>query len=109
VLINDAHEEGFGWSGDQGGMGDTGISGRVFFASLVNPGIFVQSRVLWALETCSSLRCGDLRAAGVVISQTEGHFLCWCKGGDMVYELQRFGLDMQASTFIVKYGLWSRG
>ena len=41
-----------------------------FFASLVNLRIFVRGRVLWALETCSSLRCDDLRPGGVVISQT---------------------------------------
>lgn len=40
-----------------------------FFASLVNQGIFARGRVPWALETCSSLRCGDLTAVEVVIPQ----------------------------------------
>ena len=54
---------------------------------------------LWRLESGGS---GD-------IPDCEGRFLCWYKGGDTACELQRFGLDMQASTFVVKYGLWGRG
>src|SRR5258706_14463895 len=68
-----------------------------FFASLVNPRIFVRCRVLWALETCSSLRCGDLRVVGVVKSQTVRVAFCagakeeiWCvSSGDLDWTCRR--------------------
>ena len=41
-----------------------------FFATLINQRTLARHKVLWVLETCSSLRCGDLAAVAAVIPQT---------------------------------------
>jgi hypothetical protein len=76
VLINDAREEGFGRSGDRGGMGDGAFSRTVLWDSDDIKGSSTDMGYCGLSRSVRAFVCGALAAAGVVIPQTVRDDFC---------------------------------